>query len=98
MTNDDIQKEWDSFIEYTEGSDKLYVTTTSALIFARVIADMASAAEREAGNRRRGTLMFNPYTGTPRHPADIASDPHGILLLDPEQTLLTSAIRARGQA
>ncbi len=23
------------------------------------------------------TVMFNPYTGTPRHPSDIASDPEG---------------------
>lgn len=98
MTNDDIQKEWGSFIEYPEGSDRLYVTTTSALIFARVIAKQAAAAERQASSVRRGTIMFNPYTGTPRHPADIASDPHGILLLAPEQTPLTSAIRARGQA
>ena len=48
MTHDEIQKEWDSFIEYPNGSSKLYVTTTSALIFARVIAEMSSAAEREA--------------------------------------------------
>jgi hypothetical protein len=26
------------------------------------------------------TVMFNPYTGTPRHPSDIASDPEGILI------------------
>ena len=95
MTPEDIQKEWDSFIEYPEGSGKPYVTTTSALIFARVIAEMAANAERDAGCKRRGTLMFNPYTGTPRHPADIASDPHGILLLDPGQHLLAAAIRAR---
>lgn len=29
------------------------------------------------------TFMFNPYTGTPRHPADIASDPEGLLILEP---------------
>ena len=33
----DIQKEWDSFIEYPERSNKMYVTTTSALLFARYI-------------------------------------------------------------
>ena len=38
--------------------------------------------------------MFNPYTGVPRHPEDIASDPHGIMLLDPEQPI-AAAIRAR---
>lgn len=31
------------------------------------------------------TMLFNPYTGTPRHPSDIASDPEGILLLDPDE-------------
>ena len=29
------------------------------------------------------TVMFNPYTGTPRHPSDIASDPEGLLILEP---------------
>lgn len=29
------------------------------------------------------TVMFNPYTGTPRHPSDIASDPSGLLILEP---------------
>ena len=48
MTHDEIQKEWDSFIEYPDGSSKLYVTTTSALLFARVIANMATSKEREA--------------------------------------------------
>ena len=33
MTKDEIKKEWDAFIEYPEGSGKLYVTTTSALLF-----------------------------------------------------------------
>ena len=48
MTQDEIQKEWDAFIEYPEGSGKLYVTTTSALLFARYIADMAAEKKREA--------------------------------------------------
>ena len=48
MTHDEIQKEWDSFIEYPNGSSKLYVTTTSALLFARHIVDMATSKEREA--------------------------------------------------
>ena len=48
MTPAEIQKEWDSFIEYPDGSSKLYVTTTSALLFARCIADMAADKEREA--------------------------------------------------
>ena len=47
MTKDEIKKEWDAFIEYPEGSGKLYVTTTSALLFARYIADMAADKERD---------------------------------------------------
>ena len=48
MTPSDIQKEWDSFIEYPERSNKMYVTTTSALLFARHITDIAADKEREA--------------------------------------------------
>lgn len=48
MTPAEIQKEWDSFIEYPERSNQMYVTTTSALLFARFIADMAADKEREA--------------------------------------------------
>ena len=48
MTQDEIQKEWDSFIEYPGRSNRMYVTTTSALLFARYIADMAAEKEREA--------------------------------------------------
>lgn len=48
MTDDEIRAEWGTFIEYPEGSDKLYVTTASALIFARTIAKMAAQQEREA--------------------------------------------------
>ena len=48
MTPAEIQKEWGSFIEYPERSNRMYVTTTSALLFARYIADMAADKEREA--------------------------------------------------
>ncbi len=34
-----------------------------------------------------GTMLFNPFTGTPRHPSDIASDPRGILIWDGEEPL-----------
>lgn len=34
-----------------------------------------------------GTVLFNPFTGKPRYPADIASDPHGHLLWDGEEPL-----------
>ena len=47
MTPLDIQKEWDSFIEYPERSNKMYVTTTSALLFARHITDIAAANKRD---------------------------------------------------
>lgn len=28
------------------------------------------------------TLLFDPYTGKPRHPSDIASDPNGLLIVE----------------
>ena len=59
MTKDEIKKEWDAFIEYPEGSGKLYVTTTSALLFARCIADMAADKEREACAAVCGELANN---------------------------------------
>jgi len=34
-----------------------------------------------------GTMLFNPFTGAPRLPADIASDPHGALIWDGETPL-----------
>ena len=48
MTPDEIREVFDGFIEYPEGSEKLYVTTASTLIFAQHIAKMAAAREREA--------------------------------------------------
>ena len=48
---------------------------------------LVRADEREACAKRRGVLAFCPYTGKPRHPSDIASDPHGILILVPDQPL-----------
>ena len=59
MTPTEIQKEWDAFIEYPEGCGKLYVTTTSALLFARYIADMAADKEREACEGACGELANN---------------------------------------
>ena len=50
-------------------------------------AALVRADEREACAKRRGVLAFCPYTGKPRHPSDIASDPHGILILVPDQPL-----------
>jgi hypothetical protein len=50
-------------------------------------ADLVRADERWEQSKRRGVLAFCPYTGKPRHPSDIASDPHGILILVPDQPL-----------
>lgn len=37
-----------------------------------------------------GVMLFNPFTGEPRHPDDIASDPRGILVWDGEEPLKVS--------
>lgn len=34
-----------------------------------------------------GVMLFNPFTGKPRHPDDIASDPKGVLVWDEEEPL-----------
>jgi hypothetical protein len=52
----------------------------------RLVA-LVRADERWEQSKRRGVLAFCPYTGKPRHPSDIASDPHGILILVPDQPL-----------
>ena len=44
------------------------------------------------------TVMFNPYTGTPRHPSDIASDPSGLLILEPGAPLRAAAAAPAQQA
>ena len=33
------------------------------------------------------TMLFNPFTGAPRHPDDIKSDPAGVLVWDGEEPL-----------
>lgn len=43
------------------------------------------------------TVMFNPYTGTPRHPSDIASDPSGLLILEPGAPLRAALTRCRAE-
>lgn len=40
------------------------------------------------------TMMFNPYTGLPRDPRDIQSDPAGLLMLDPDEPVRAAARRA----
>jgi hypothetical protein len=37
------------------------------------------------------TVLFNPFTGKPRHPSDIASDPGGVLIWDGETPLMAAA-------
>ena len=54
----------------------------------RLVA-LVRADERWEQSKRRGVLAFCPYTGKPRHPSDIASDPHGILILVPDQPIRT---------
>ena len=53
----------------------------------KAFAELVRADERWEQSKRRGVLAFCPYTGKPRHPSDIASDPHGILILVPDQPL-----------
>jgi hypothetical protein len=36
------------------------------------------------------TMLFNPYTGKPRHPSDIRSDPQGLLIVEPGAPLLAA--------
>ena len=57
---------------------------------------LVRADERWEQSKRRGVLAFCPYTGRPRHPSDIASDPHGILILVPDQPL--RAVKKDGNA
>ena len=57
------------------------------LLRLKAFADLVRADERWEQSKRRGVLAFCPYTGRPRHPSDIASDPHGILILVPDQPL-----------
>lgn len=64
------------------GIDHNDLKAFEALVRADAIAD-----ERWEQSKRRGVLAFCPYTGRPRHPSDIASDPHGILILVPNQPL-----------
>lgn len=39
----------------------------------------------------RPVMQFNPHTGKPRRPQDIASDPHGLLVWDGETPMLAAA-------
>ena len=57
-----------------------------ATMFER-FAELVRADERWEQSKRRGVLAFCPYTGRPRHPSDITSDPHGILILVPDQPI-----------
>lgn len=36
------------------------------------------------------TMLFNPYTGKPRHPSDISSDPKGTLIAEPDAPLIAA--------
>lgn len=39
----------------------------------------------------RGVYHYNPYTGMPRHPKDIKSDPQGLLIVEPGVPLQAAA-------
>ena len=62
----------------------------------KAFEDLVREDERWEQSKRRGVLAFCPYTGRPRHPSDIASDPHGILILVPDQPL--RALKKDGNA
>lgn len=38
------------------------------------------------------TMLFNPYTGTPRHPDDIKSDPQGLLIVEPDAPMAAAEL------
>lgn len=39
---------------------------------------------------KREPMLVNPYTGEPRDPRDVESDPFGILVIDPFKPLLAA--------
>ena len=87
-----VARECGAFLELSTTPEK---DMAFLLRFAERFYEAGAAAAREHGFQRRGVLLFNPYSGKPRHPSDIASDPHGILMLDPEQPLY--AAKATGE-
>ena len=45
-----------------------------------------------------GVMLFNRFTGKPRDPRDIASDPQGLLVWDGEEPLRPAALATQRQA
>ena len=82
------------FTGEAEESAKVFIDWVARSFYGRL--EEERKAEREACAKRRGVLAFCPYTGKPRHPSDIASDPHGILILVPNQPL--RAVKKDGNA
>jgi hypothetical protein len=74
---------------FKEHNGMIYVTTINddCAKELKAFATFIRADERWEQSKRRGVLAFCPYTGRPRHPSDIASDPHGILILVPDQPI-----------
>jgi len=68
---------------FFENAGNVYGDHTNLKAFEALVR----ADERWEQSKRRGVLAFCPYTGRPRHPSDIASDPHGILILVPDQPI-----------
>lgn len=38
------------------------------------------------------TMLFNPYTGKPRDPLDISSDPEGVMVVEPDAPLVAAPV------
>lgn len=76
MTRDQIQAEFDSFIEYP-GKDKTYVTTVSTLLFAEHIASKARAQGlREAREVCEKEAWVFSDVATGPHVTEFGSDLH----------------------
>jgi hypothetical protein len=86
-----FEREWYLRGDELEATNRQVEILSDALAESRREVDamiaVARADERWEQSKRRGVLAFCPYTGKPRHPSDIASDPHGILILVPDQPL-----------
>lgn len=76
-------------VRHSNGS---FVDVTSRI---EALVTAAYKLGREDAHKQRGTMLFNPYSGAPRNPLDIQSDPHGILMVDPDEPL-HAAIRNQG--
>ena len=63
----------------------------------RYAAPPPCRCEALQGGAMNRTLMVDPYTGTPRHPSDIASDPEGFLIVEDIAAPILAAAQAPTQ-